>query len=118
MDDNTNEPSESDLKRVEKQLAHADKTIPVLRRKPKQRTEKQRERQRIAIASALCEFTDCYILVGYDVNGGAMVLINSANNMESRALEHLLEDFYEKGTTYDKPSGPSVRDELNEPDDL
>jgi len=93
MDDHTNDPTESELNNVEKMLSKIDNKAPNIRKPYKPKSLKEKERLGRAIASSLSEYTDCYILLGFDTNGNALVLINSANNLESRALSDLVEDF-------------------------
>lgn len=93
MDDQPNDPTESELNDVEKLLSKVDKKKPNIRKPHKPKSLKEKEKLGKAIASILSEYTDCYILLGFDTNGNAMVLINSANNLESRALSNLVQDF-------------------------
>lgn len=98
MDETPENPSESDLKKVEKLLKDTNnKKAPKVRKKPKILSQKEKQRLGTAIASTLSEFVDCYILLGFDVNGNSMILINSHNNLESRALSDLVEDFMTTG---------------------
>jgi hypothetical protein len=98
MDETPKNPSESDLKKVENFLKGLnDKKAPKVRRKPKSLSVKEKQKLGTAIASTLSEFVDCYILLGFDVNGNSMILINSNNNLESRALSDLVEDFMTTG---------------------
>ena len=98
MDENADNPSESDLKKIEKVLQDVNsKKTPKVRKKPKALSAKDKQRLGTAIASSLSEFVDCYILLGYDVNGNSLILINSQNNLESRGLSDLLEDFMTTG---------------------
>jgi len=98
MDENADNPSESDLKKIEKVLKEVNNKKPSkVRKTPKALSAKDKQRLGTAIASSLSEFVDCYILLGYDVNGNSLVLINSQNNLESRALSNLLEDFMTTG---------------------
>ena len=98
MDEIPENPSESDLKKVEKFLKGVNnKKEPKVRRKPKALSLKEKQKLGTAIASILSEFVDCYILLGFDVNGNSMILINSNNNLESRALSDLVEDFMTTG---------------------
>ncbi len=98
MDENADIPSESDLKKIEKVLKDVNnKKTPKVRRKPKVLTAKEKEKLGNAIVNRLSELIDSYILLGYDVNGNSIVLINSQNNLESRGLSDLLEDFMSTG---------------------
>jgi hypothetical protein len=114
MDEIPENPSESDFKKVEKLLKDiTNKKAPKVRKKPKDLSVKEKQRLGSAIASTLSEYVDCYILLGFDVSGNSMVLINSHNNLESRALSDLIEDFMTTG-------GNSVNfgfDEEDEEDD-
>lgn len=111
MDETPENPSESDLKKVENFLKGIpDKKAPKVRKKPKALSQKEKQRLGTAIAGTLSEFVDCYILLGFDVNGNSMILINSHNNLESRALSDLVEDFMTTG-------GSSITMGLDEPDD-
>ena len=94
MDETPETPSESDLKKVENFLKGINKNkAPKVRKKRKVLSERDKQKLCSAIVSRLSEFLDCYILLGYDVNGNSLVLINSQNNLESRGLSDLLEDF-------------------------
>jgi hypothetical protein len=93
MDDQPNDPTESELNDVEKLLSKVGKKNPNIRKPYKPKSLKEKEKLGKTIASILSEYTDCYILLGFDTNGNAMVLINSANNLESRALSNLVQDF-------------------------
>jgi hypothetical protein len=93
MDDQHNDPTESELNDVEKLLSKVSKKNPNIRKPYKPKSLKEKEKLGKSIASILSEYTDCYILLGFDTNGNAMVLINSANNLESRALSNLVQDF-------------------------
>lgn len=101
MDDQTNEPTESELNKVEKMLSKIDNSEPKVRRPHKPKSIKEKERLGKAIATSLSEYTDCYILLGFDTNGNSMVLINSTNNLESRALSNLVQDFLGSGEDSD-----------------
>lgn len=115
MDETPENPSESDLKKVEKFLKGIpDKKAPKVRRKPKALSPKEKQRLGTAIASTLSEYVDCYILLGFDVNGNSMILINSHNNLESRALSDLVEDFM---TTGGSSISMSLEDDEGEEDD-
>ena len=117
MDENADNPSESDLKKIEKVLKEVNNKKPSkVRKKPKTLSAKDKQRLGTAIASSLSEFIDCYILIGYDVNGNSLVLINSQNNLESRGLSDLLEDFMTTGSdslsvSYDEDDDPEDSDE-------
>lgn len=94
MDKPPENPSESDFKKVEKFLKDiTNKKAPKVRKKPKALSIKEKQRLGFAIANTLSEYVDCYILLGFDVSGNSMVLINSNNNLESRALSDLIDDF-------------------------
>lgn len=113
MDENKNEPSESEIKKVEKLLKSINnKKTPKPRKTPKNLSMKEKQQLGTAIASTLSEFVDCYILLGFDVNGNSLVLINSGNNLESRALSDLVEDFM---TTGGRSSDVNL--DAGEPDD-
>lgn len=119
MDENKKEPTKSELKKIEKLLAKADKLPePVIRRIPKHRSVKEREHLGMAIAQTLSEYTDCYILLGFDTHGNSMVLINSANNLESRALSDLVEDFVITGGPTIHPSGETMDDRFEDDDEI
>lgn len=93
MDDNKNEPSKSDIKKMKKLLDSVENLeTPKLRRTPKQKTAKEKAALGMAIAHTLSEYTDCYVLLGFDTNGNSMILINSANNLETRALSELIQE--------------------------
>ncbi len=108
MDDHTNDPTESELKNIEKMLSKIDNKAPNIRKPYKPKSLKEKEKLGKAIASSLSEYTDCYILLGFDTNGNALVLINSANNLESRALSNLVQDFL---VTEDESAGDMEFDE-------
>lgn len=111
MDENADNPSESDLKKVEKLLKDINKQKePRVRKKPKALSLKEKQQLGTAIANRLSEFVDCYIMLGFDTNGNSLILINSANNLESRALSDLVDDFILTG-------GSSVNMNLDFPDD-
>jgi len=113
MDTPPENPSESDFKKVEKFLKDiTDKKAPKVRKKPKVLSIKEKQRLGSAIASALSEYVDCFILLGFDVSGNSMVLINSNNNLESRALSDLIDDFITTGD-----NGIDVEDDEDEDDD-
>lgn len=111
MDNNADNPSESDLKKIEKVLQDINnKKTPKVRKKPKKLTAKDKERLGVAIANRLSELVDSYILLGYDVNGNSLVLINSQSDLESRGISDLLEDFMTSG-------GSAMNVSLEEDDD-
>ena len=93
MDDKHKQPSKSDIKKIEKMLGNSEKKETNIRRKSKKLSVEEKYRLGNSIATVLSEFTDCYILIGFDTNGNEMVLINSRNNMEKRALSDLASEF-------------------------
>lgn len=97
MDDKQKQPSKSDIKKIEKMLGSAKKQDTNIRRKSKKLSVEEKYRLGNSIASILSEFTDCYILIGFDTNGNEMVLVNSRNGMEMRALSDLASDFMDMG---------------------
>jgi hypothetical protein len=97
VDDKNKQPSKSDIKKIEKMLEAAGKKEPVVRRKPKKLSQEEKYKIGTAIATSLSEYTDCYILLGFDTNGNSMILVNSANDLETRALSDLAADFLELG---------------------
>jgi short subunit fatty acids transporter len=112
VDDKNKQPSKSDIRKIEKILESADKKEPTIRRKPKQKTPEEKYKLGNAIATVLAEYTDCYILVGFDTSGNDMILVNSANNMEMRALSDLASDFLEL-----QNRGISAQDFMDDNDD-
>jgi hypothetical protein len=94
MDEPNSEPSKSDIQKIEKILTDlTGKKSQKIRRTPKDLTLKEKKRLAIAIGSSLSELIDCYILLGFDVNGNSIVLINSSSDLENRALTDLVENF-------------------------
>lgn len=67
------------------------------RRKPHQMSPEEKRRIHTAISSMLSEYMDCFIIFGFDMGGNSTVLINTANNLESRGLSDLVEDFLSSG---------------------
>lgn len=112
MDENADNLSESDLKKVEKFLKDINKQKePRVRKKPKALSLKEKQQLGTAIANRLSEFVDCYIMLGFDTNGNSMILINSNNNLESRALSDLVEDFMTTGGSSINMSLDNVEDD-------
>ena len=109
MDETPDLPTESDLKAIEKFLLSISKKVDKPRRRGKNLDAQARKKLSMAIAQTLSEYVDCYVLFGFDTHGNSTVLINSANNMESRALSDLVEDFLSSGQwnpgTYMKEDG-------------
>ena len=93
MDDKKKQPSKSDIKKIEKMLETTEQKDPVIRRKPKNLTMDEKVKLGSAIANVLTEYTNCYILIGFDVHGNSLVLVNAANDLEHRALVDLSADF-------------------------
>jgi hypothetical protein len=94
MDDPLENPSESDLEKIEKFLKDIpDKKTIKVRKNPKVLSDEEVQRLCTSIVGALSEFMDCYILLGFDVNGNSIVISNSRSDLESRALSTLAEDF-------------------------
>lgn len=94
MDEPNNQPSKSDIQKIEKTLSDlSNKKSEKIRRIPKNLTLNEKKRLVTAIGSSLSELIDCYILLGFDVNGNSVVLINSSNDLENRALTDLIENF-------------------------
>ncbi len=93
MDEKNKQPSKSDIKKIEKMLESTGQQDPVIRRKPKNLTMDEKVKLGSAIANVLAEYTNCYILIGYDVHGNSIILVNAANDIEHRALESLSTDF-------------------------
>lgn len=115
MDDKQKQPSKSDIKKIEKMLENSQKKEPNIRRKSKQLSVEEKYKLGNSIATVLSEYTDCYILLGFDTNGNEMILVNSRNNMEKRALADLASDFMDMGG-FDFPSFSSKED-ISENDD-
>lgn len=90
------EPSDAEKKNIEKLLKSISKKEPTIRRKSKSKTMDEQQRLSSAIANRLSEYCDCYMLFGFDTNGNPLILVNSANNMEYRALSHLLTSFVDE----------------------
>jgi hypothetical protein len=97
MDETPDLPSESEMKAIEKLLSRISKKVDKPRRTGKTLSEQARRHLSVAIAQTLSEYVDCYILFGFDTHGNSTVLINTANNMESRALSDLVDDFMAAG---------------------
>jgi hypothetical protein len=93
MDDKPDSLPESELKKIDKMLHKASKSEPTIRRKPKFPNQSEKIRLGTAIAGRLSEYIDSYILLGFDTFGNSHILINSANDMETRALSDLVNDF-------------------------
>lgn len=89
--------SDAELKALEKFLSGISKKVDKPRRRSKNLSPQARKQLSTAIAQTLSEYMDCYILCGFDTHGNSTVLINSANNMESRAIADLVEDFLSSG---------------------
>lgn len=91
--DNTDDPTDAELERIEKILKQVPKDVPRIRRKSKSKTAKQHTLLCKAISSRLSEYCDCYMLFGFDTNGNPIILINSANDLEIRGLTDLVHEF-------------------------
>jgi len=87
------EPTKSEQNEIDKLLRAVQKIEPKIRRKNKNKSLADQQKLSVAIANRLSEYCDCYMLFGFDNNGNPMILINSANNLEQRALSDLLMDF-------------------------
>jgi hypothetical protein len=90
-------PNEAEKKAIEKLLAGISKKVDKPRRKGKNLSSGARKKLSTAVVNSLSELVDCYVLFSFDVHGNSTVIINSANNMESRALSNLVEDFLSSG---------------------
>jgi hypothetical protein len=97
--DESMEPTKSEQNEIEKLLKAVQKIEPKIRRKHKPKSFTDQQKLSVAIANRLSEYCDCYMLFGFDNNGNPMVLINSANNLEQRALSDLLMDFVNESMT-------------------
>ena len=94
----SNKPTAAENKAVDKFLAGVDQgNVGKPRRKPHQMTPEEKRHLHMAINSALGEYMDCFIVFGFDMGGNSTVLINTANNLESRGLSDLVEDFLSSG---------------------
>lgn len=103
MDENSL-PSDSDNKEIDKLRKAAGKLNPKIRRKGKNKTVAEQAKLATAIANRLSEHCDCYMLFGFDTNGNPILLINSANNLEYRALSDLLMEFVNESVLTDSDS--------------
>ncbi len=97
MDENPDIPTESEIKDIEKLLSKVKKEVSKPRKRGKALSIQEKQHLSNNIARLLSEYVDCYILFGFDVHGNSTVLINTANNMESRALADLVDDFMSSG---------------------
>lgn len=113
MDDKPKQPSKSDIKKIEKMLENSEKKEPNIRRKSKKLSVEEKYKLGNSIATVLSEYTDCYILLGFDTNGNDMMLVNSRNSMEMRALSDLASDFMDLGGF----GFPSITSSSSEEDD-
>lgn len=112
MDENSM-PSDSDDKEIDKLRKVAGKLNPKIRRKGKNKTVAEQAKLGTAIANRLSEHCDCYMLFGFDTNGNPILLINSANNLEYRALSDLLMEFVNE-SMLTETSSPFDEDEDGE----
>jgi hypothetical protein len=96
-------PSDSDNKEIDKLRKVTGKLNPKIRRKGKNKTVTEQVKLSTAIANRLSEYCDCYMLFGFDTNGNPILLINSANNLEYRALSDLLMEFVNESILIDTP---------------
>jgi len=93
MGDPLNSQEEPENPKIDNIINVSDKKKTNIRKKEKNLSLKEKKRLGLAIASNLSEFLDSYITIGFDVNGNSVVLINSCNEMETRALTDLLGEF-------------------------
>lgn len=93
MEPDKDKISNSDLKKIEDLLKQAQNQKVNLRKNKKKLSLSEKQRLALSINSKLNEHIDSYILLGFDVNGNDVIIVNSTNEMESRALRNLLEDF-------------------------
>ncbi len=94
-------PSDSDNKEIDKLRKVASKLNPKIRRKGKSKTMAEQVKLSTAIANRLSECCDCYMLFGFDTNGNPILIVNSANNLEYRALSDLLMEFVNESILVD-----------------
>lgn len=104
-------PSDSDNKKIDKLLKTVAKLSPQIRRKGKNKTMEEQVKLSTAIANRLSECCDCYMLFGFDTNGNPLLIVNSANNLEYRALSDLLMEFVNESILTD------AHDPFDEDDD-
>lgn len=99
MEDDKDNISNQEIKNIEEFLEQNKNKSLNIRKKKKNLSLSEKQRLALAINNKLNEHIDSYILIGFDVHGNDVIIVNSTNNMENRALRNLIEDFllpYEK----------------------
>ena len=93
MDQDNDNISDSELKKINELLKQTEGKKLNLRKKKKKLSLSEKQQLAISINNKLNEHIDSYILIGFDVHGNDVIVVNSANEMENRALRNLVEDF-------------------------
>lgn len=93
MDQDNDNISDSELKKINELLKQTEGKKLNLRKKKKKLSLSEKQQLALSINNKLNEHIDSYILIGFDVHGNDVIMVNSANEMENRALRNLLEDF-------------------------
>lgn len=107
----TDEPAESDVENAENVLNNLSEIEPNLRKTHKNISFNEKRRLGLSVSNAISQYIDNYVLCGFDTHGNSVVIVNSRNNMESRALADLLGDFVENS---DIMNGSYIDDEEDE----
>lgn len=113
MDEDKDKISDAEMKKIEEFLKKTANKKVNLRKKQKKLSLSEKQKLAVCINNKITEHIDSYILLGFDTNGNDVILINSANELENRALRNLVEDFL---TPYGMSESPSsgLEDETEE----
>jgi hypothetical protein len=113
MDEDKDKISDAEMKKIEDFLKKTANKKVNLRKKQKNLSLKEKQQLAISINNKIIEHMDSYILLGFDTHGNDVILVNSANELENRALRNLVEDFL---TPYDMSENASFEDDESEED--
>ena len=103
--------SDSELKKIDELLKQTEGKKLNLRKKKKKLSLSEKQQLAVSINNKLNEHIDSYILIGFDVHGNDVIIVNSANEMENRALRNLVEDFLMPFDVQDVQSAKNLEDE-------
>lgn len=111
MDQDNDKISDSELKKIDELLKQTEGKKLNLRKKKKKLSLSEKQQLAVSINNKLNEHIDSYILIGFDVHGNDVIIVNSANEMENRALRNLVEDFLMPFDVQDVQSAKNLEDE-------
>lgn len=117
MDRDKDKLSDSELKKINEFQEQPQSKKINLRKKKKKLSLSEKQRLAVSINSRLNEYIDSYILIGFDVHGNDVILVNSMNEMENRALRNLVEDFLMPTDLYDSLSPKRDNEDLEDLED-